>query len=69
LWIAVKTNSVVKAHLNDFINPVIGIDNIDGGSVDATMNWGAVRGDRRQRDARMSVARTFLFLPFLTKPF
>jgi parallel beta-helix repeat protein len=69
IGIAVKTNSVVEAHLNDFINPVIGIDNIDGGSVDATLNWwGCSRGPTAAGCADVS-GTNILYLPFLTKPF
>ncbi len=69
IGIAVKTNSVVEAHLNDFINPSIGVDNIDGGSVDATLNWwGCSRGPQAGGCAAIN-GSNILFLPFLTKPF
>lgn len=43
--IAVKTDSVVAAHLNAFDNHAIGVANLDGGAVDATLNWwGCSRG-------------------------
>jgi parallel beta-helix repeat protein len=69
IGIAVKTNSLVVAHLNDFINPSIGVDNIDGGSVDATLNWwGCSRGPEAAGCADVQ-GTNILFLPFLTKPF
>src|SRR5258706_480609 len=69
IGIAVKTNSMVEAHLNNFINPLIGVDNIDGGSVDATLNWwGCSRGPTAAGCADIS-GTNVLYLPFLTKPF
>jgi hypothetical protein len=69
IGIAVKTNSLVEAHLNDFINPSIGVDNIDGGSVDATLNWwGCSRGPEAAGCADVQ-GTNILFLPFLTRPF
>jgi parallel beta-helix repeat protein len=69
IGIAVKTNSLVKAHLNNFVNPVIGVDNINGGLVDATLNWwGCSRGPTAAGCADIS-GTNILYLPFLTKPF
>jgi parallel beta-helix repeat protein len=69
IGIAVKTNSLVAAHLNDFVNPAIGVDNIDGGSVDATLNWwGCSRGPTAAGCAAIQ-GSNILFVPFLTKPF
>jgi len=36
--IAVKTSGTVEAHLNNFDHS-IGVDNLDGGKVNATLNW------------------------------
>jgi len=69
IGIAVKTNSLVEAHLNNFINPLIGVDNIDGGSVDATLNWwGCSRGPTAAGCADVN-GTNILYTPFLTKPF
>ncbi|HEY6768240.1 MAG TPA: NosD domain-containing protein [Candidatus Sulfotelmatobacter sp.] len=69
IGIATKTNSLVEAHLNDFINPSIGVDNINGGSVDATLNWwGCSKGPNAAGCADISGANV-LYLPFLTSPF
>jgi parallel beta-helix repeat protein len=69
IGIAVKTNSLVEAHLNNFVNLLIGVDNIDGGSVDATLNWwGCSRGPTAAGCAAIT-GSNILFLPFLTKPF
>jgi hypothetical protein len=69
IGIVVKTNALVEAHLNNFVNPVIGVDNIDGGLVDATLNWwGCSRGPTAAGWADISGTNT-LYLPFLTKPF
>jgi len=42
--IVVKTKALGWAHLNNFINPVIGVDNLDGASVDARLNWWGCAG-------------------------
>jgi parallel beta-helix repeat protein len=69
IGIAVKTDALVGAHLNDFINPGIGVDNIDGGLVDATLNWwGCSRGPTAAGCADIN-GTNILYLPFLTKPF
>ncbi len=69
IGIAVKTNSLVEAHLNNFINPLIGVDNIDGGSVDATLNWwGCSRGPTAAGCADVN-GTNILYTPFLSKPF
>jgi parallel beta-helix repeat protein len=69
IGIAVKTDALVGAHLNDFINPGIGVDNINGGSVNATLNWwGCSRGPTAAGCSDISGAN-ILYLPFLTKPF
>ena len=69
IGIAVKTNSLVGAHLNDFIFLKQGVNNLDGGSVDATLNWwGCSRGPTAPGCAAISGANV-LYLPFLTSPF
>ena len=43
--IAVKTPAFVSMHLNALFGPAIGVDNLGGGSIDATENfWGCRRG-------------------------
>jgi parallel beta-helix repeat protein len=67
--IATKTNSLVGAHLNNFIFVRQGVDNLDGGSVDATLNWwGCSRGPKAFGCAAVS-GTDVLYLPFLTSPF
>jgi parallel beta-helix repeat protein len=67
--IAVKTDSLVGAHLNNFLNQGIGVDNLAGGSVDATLNWwGCSRGPTAPGCADVS-GTNILFVPFLTTPF
>jgi parallel beta-helix repeat protein len=69
IGIAVKTNALVGAHLNDLINQGIGVDNINGGLVDATLNWwGCTRGPTAAGCTDIS-GTNILYLPFLTKPF
>jgi parallel beta-helix repeat protein len=65
--IVVKTNALVGVHLNNFANPVIGVDNLDGGSVDATLNWwGCSKGPTARGCAGISGTNIF-YVPFLTK--
>jgi parallel beta-helix repeat protein len=69
IGIATKTNSLVGAHLNNFILVRQGVDNLDGGSVDATLNWwGCFRGPMAPGCAAIS-GTDVLYLPFLTSPF
>jgi len=66
--IVVKTNGLVGVHFNNFTNPVIGVDNLDGGSVDATLNWwGCSKGPTAPGCAGISGTNIF-YVPFLTKP-
>jgi parallel beta-helix repeat protein len=67
--IAVKTNALVAAHLNSFINPATGVDNLDGGTVDARLNWwGCSMGPTANGCAGTS-GTGIIYVPFLTKPF
>ena len=67
--IAAKTDGVVAAHLNNFINPVQGVANLDGGLVDARLNWwGCSRGPTAAGCAASS-GTNVLNVPFLTAPF
>jgi parallel beta-helix repeat protein len=69
IGVAVKTNSLVEAHLNDFVNLLDGVDNLDGGVVDARLNWwGCSRGPAAAGCAAIS-GTDVLYLPFLTSPF
>jgi hypothetical protein len=67
--IVVKTNAFVGAHLNDFVNLLEGVDNLDGGLVDARLNWwGCSRGPTAAGCAAIS-GTDVLYVPFLTSPF
>ena len=69
IGIATKTAALVGAHLNNFNNQGTGVDNLDGGSVDATLNWwGCFRGPTAPGCAGIKGSNV-LFLPFLTSPF
>ena len=69
IGIAVKTDSLVGAHLNNFDNQGIGVDNLAAGLVDARLNWwGCSRGPTAAGCAEVSGANV-LFVPFLTSPF
>ena len=68
--IAVKTNSLVAAHVNDInVYPQIGVDNLDGGTVDATLNWWGCPGGPLMRGCSTIVGSGILYLPFLTVQF
>jgi parallel beta-helix repeat protein len=69
IGIAVKTDSLVVAHLNDLVNQGIGVDNLAAGAVDARLNWwGCSRGPTATGCAEVS-GTNVLFVPFLTSPF
>ena len=69
IGIATKTNARVGAHLNDFNNQGTGVDNLDGGSVNATLNWwGCFRGPTAPGCAGIKGSNVS-FVPFLTSPF
>jgi parallel beta-helix repeat protein len=69
IGIATKTNSLVGAHLNNFIFLQKGVDNLAGGTVDATLNWwGCSRGPGAVGCAAIS-GTNILYVPFLTFPF
>jgi hypothetical protein len=67
--IAVKTDSVVGANLNDFINPEIGIDNLDGGAVNAGLNWWGCAGGPPAPGCAAISGVNISYLPILNKPF
>jgi parallel beta-helix repeat protein len=69
IGIVAKTNALVGAHLNNFIFLQKGVDNLAGGSVDATLNWwGCSRGPGAASCAAIS-GTNILYVPFLTFPF
>jgi parallel beta-helix repeat protein len=69
IGVAVKTNALVEAHLNDFSDLLYGVDNLDGGVVDATLNWwGCSRGPAAGGCAAVT-GTDVLYLPFLTMPY
>jgi hypothetical protein len=69
IGIAVKTDALVGAHLNDFVGVLHGVDNLNGGVVDATLDWwGCSRGPMAAGCAAIS-GTDVLYLPFLTTPF
>jgi parallel beta-helix repeat protein len=66
--IAANTNGLIDAHLNNLLGMAIGVDNLGGGSVNATVNWwGCAKGPGASGCTSVSgpnVAST----PFLTSP-
>jgi len=45
IGVATKTAALTAVHLNDFISVTTGVDNLNGGSVGAELNWwGCSRG-------------------------
>jgi hypothetical protein len=70
IGIATKTNSVVVAHLNNLVlYPQTGVDNLDGGTVDARLNWWGCPGGPLVRGCAAILGSGVLFLPFLTQQF
>jgi hypothetical protein len=69
IGIVAKTNALVGARLNNFISVGTGIGNLDGGSVDAKLNWwGCSSGPTAPGCAGITGAN-IIYLPILTKPF
>jgi len=70
IGIATKTNALVAAHLNDFIvYPQTGVDNLDGGTVDARLNWWGCPGGPLVRGCAGIIGSGILYLPFLGQQF
>ena len=68
IGVVTKTNSLVGVHLNNFVNLMTGIDNLDGGSVGAQLNWwGCSKGPTAPGCAGVSGTNVF-YVPFLTAP-
>ena len=68
IGVATKTNSLVGVHLNNFVSLMTGINNLDGGSVGAQLNWwGCSNGPKAPGCADVSGTNVF-FVPFLTAP-
>jgi len=67
--VAVKTNSLVGVHLNNFIAVATGVDNLDGGLVDAELNWWGCSGGPTAPGCAGTTGTSILYLPFLNKPF
>ena len=69
IGVATKTEALTAVHLNNFISLTTGVDNLDGGSVGAQLNWwGCSLGPAAPGCADAS-GTTVLFVPFLTSPF
>ena len=65
--VAVKTSSTVDIHFNSLANHGVGVANLDGGTVDATVNWwGCPRGP--EASGCSSVSGSVEFTPWLTRP-
>jgi hypothetical protein len=67
--IAVKTDSLVGAHLNDFVSSGLGVDNLNGGVVDARLNWWGCSGGPAAAGCAAVTGTNIIYVPFLTKPF
>ncbi|MGP0075280.1 MAG: NosD domain-containing protein [Bryobacteraceae bacterium] len=66
--VVAKTDAVVLASLNDFINVKTGVDNLDGGSVDAMLNWWGCPGGPTSPACAGISGVNILYLPFLNTP-
>lgn len=69
IGVATKTEALTEMHLNNFVSVTTGVDNLDGGSVGAQLNWwGCSSGPTAPGCAGIS-GTSVLFVPFLTSPF
>jgi hypothetical protein len=59
----------VNAHLNDFNNNAIGVDNLGTGTVDATENWWHCLGGPGARGCATAAGPGVVFTPWLLFPF
>jgi hypothetical protein len=67
--VVTKTNAMTAVHFNDFLDLQVGIDNLNGGSVNAQLNWwGCVQGPTSPDCASVSGSGIF-YVPFLTSSF
>jgi parallel beta-helix repeat protein len=69
IGIAVKTDALVGAHLNNFLNVATGADNLAGGSADARLNWWGCSGGPTASGCAGISGTNIIYVPFLTKPF
>ena len=71
--VVAKTNALVGAHLNDFIDVVTGVDNLAGSlpysSVDARLNWWGCSTGPASPGCAGIAGTNILFLPVLNTPF
>jgi nitrous oxidase accessory protein NosD len=66
--IAANTAALVDVHLNNLLGQQIGVDNLDGGTVNATENWwGCAKGPGSLGCTSVSGSNV-VSTPFLTKP-
>lgn len=66
--IAANTPALVDVHLNNLLGQQIGVDNLDGGTVNATENWwGCAKGPGSLGCTSVSGSNV-VSTPFLTKP-
>ena len=66
--IAANTNGLIDAHLNNLLGKAIGVDNLGGGSVNATVNWwGCAKGPGAPGCTSVS-GPNVVSTPFLTSP-
>jgi parallel beta-helix repeat protein len=66
--IAVATNGNVDAHLNSLLGRNIGVQNLDGGTVDARLNWWGCKEGPNHPGCSRVVGPNVLFDPWLTSP-
>jgi parallel beta-helix repeat protein len=69
IGVATKTNALVAVHLNNFVNVATGVDNLDGGSVGAQLNWWGCSGGPTAPGCASSSGTNILYSPFLTSPY
>jgi parallel beta-helix repeat protein len=64
IGIFVKTNAPVGANLNNFTYPMIGVDNVGGGAVDARQNWWGCPPGPLTLGCASIAGPNILYLPF-----
>ena len=69
IGVATKTEALTGVHLNNFISVTTGVDNLDGGSVGAQLNWWGCSGGPAAPGCAGVSGANVLFAPWLTSPY
>jgi parallel beta-helix repeat protein len=69
IGVATKTDALTGVHLNNFISVTTGVDNLDGGSVGAQLNWWGCSGGPTAPGCAGVSGTNLIYTPWLTSPY